>query len=200
MNTLIKALLVSAAVALAYPVIAAGPASAPGYMQQDMTKEQYLKFAQDRFDAMDTNKDGKISTEERAANRPGRGAGPGASMPVEVTREQHMKFAEDRFNAMDANKDGKITSEERFANRYGRGFGPGAGMPAEMTREQHMQWAQERFDAMDTNKDGKISVDERQAQRQGKWAKRGGRGCGPDGRGYGMRGGWGPQASMPATK
>ncbi len=186
MNTLIKTLLISAAVALAYPAIAAGPASAPRFNQQEMTKEQHMKYAEDRFNALDTNKDGKITTDERANQRKGRGMGPGASMPAEVTRAQHMKFAEDRFNALDANKDGKITSEERAANRKGRGMGPGAGMPVEMTREQHMKYAQERFDAMDTNKDGKISVEERQAKRQGKQGM--------------MRGGWVPQASTPASK
>lgn len=187
MKTLIKTLLVSAAVAVAYPALAAGPASAPWFGQQEITKEQHLKFAEDRFNAMDANKDGKITADERAAMRAGRGMGRGASMPVEMTREQHMKFAEDRFNALDTNKDGKITAEERAAMRGGRGMGPGAGMPMEMTREQHMQWAQQRFDAMDTNKDGKISAEERQAMRQGKGGM--------------MHGGrWAPRASTPAAK
>lgn len=140
MNTLIKTLLISAAVALAYPAIAAGPASAPRFNQQEMTKEQHMKYAEDRFNALDANKDGKITSEERAANRKGRGMGPGAGMPVEMTREQHMKYAQERFDAMDTNKDGKISVEERQAKRQGkqgmmrggrgsgqdgRGYGPG---------------------------------------------------------------------------
>lgn len=156
MNTLMKTLLITAIAALAYPAIAAGPASAPRPMQQEMTKAEHMKFAEERFVAMDANKDGKITAEERAAKRPGRGMGPGASIPAEVTKAQALKFAEDRFTALDTNKDGKIGLEERRAQR-----GMHHGMP------------------------------------------RGGRmGSGPDGRGMmrGPRGGFGPQASVPAAK
>jgi hypothetical protein len=162
--------------------IAAGPAST---MTGDISKADFIKQAEARFTALDTNKDGKISTEERQAQRRGRGMGPGASMPAEITREQHLKFAEERFAALDANKDGKVTVEERRAQRGqfaegkgrkggkhggqfaggGRGMGPGASMPAEMTREQHLKFAEERFATLDANKDGKVTQEERQAQR-----------------------------------
>ncbi len=146
MKTLFKTLMVTTALALAYPAVAAGPASAP--RAQDVTHEQHMKFAADRFDAIDANKDGKISAEERAAMRRGRGM----AAPAEMTREQHMQFAEERFKAMDVNQDGKITADERRAHRggkagmyrkncaasapegcYGQGprgrFGPGASVP-----------------------------------------------------------------------
>jgi len=165
--------------------IAAGPAST---MTGDISKAEFIKQAEARFATLDANKDGKISTEERQAQRRGRGMGPGASMPAEITREQHLKFAEERFAALDANKDGKVTVEERRAQRGqfaegkgrkggmrgahrdgqfagGRGMGPGASMPAEMTREQHLKFAEERFATLDANKDGKVTQEERQAQR-----------------------------------
>ncbi len=190
MNTLMKSLLLAAGLVLAYPAIAVGP-RAP---LADMTKEQHMKYAEEQFNIMDANKDGKITTEERAARRGGRGMGPGASMPAEITKAEHMKWAEDRFTQLDANKDGKITTEERAARRGGRGMGPGASMPAEMTREQHMKWAEDRFNQLDANKDGKISTEEHQAMR----GSRGGMMHG--GRGYGPRGGWMAPASTPVGK
>lgn len=152
--------------------IAAGPAST---MTGDISKAEFIKQAEARFAALDANKDGKISTEERQAQRRGRGMGAGASMPAEVSREQHLKFAEERFAALDANKDGKVTLEERRAqrgqfaggNHAGKRGGQmrGASMPAEMSREQHMKFAEERFTRLDANKDGKVTLEERQAQR-----------------------------------
>ena len=155
--------------------IAAGPAST---MTGDISKAEFIKQAEARFAALDTNKDGKISTEERQAQRRGRGMGPGASMPAEVTQAQHLKMAEERFTKLDANKDGKVTLEERRAQRgqFAGGKGGnhagkrggqmrGASMPAELSREQHMKFAEERFAALDANKDGKVTQEERQAQR-----------------------------------
>ncbi len=189
MKNLFKVLAVSAVLALTYPAVAAVPGNGPMRNQADLTKADFIKQAEERFAAMDTNKDGKISAAEHAAQRPGRGMGPGAAMPAEVTKAQALKFAEERFATMDTNKDGKITADERRGQRGdkqgmkrgGRGMGPGASMPAEMTQEQHMKFAQDRFNALDTNKDGKISVEERQARR-------------------GMKRGFGPQGSVPAAK
>lgn len=189
MKTLFKALAVSAVLALTYPAVAAGPGNGPLRTQADISKADFIKQAEARFTAMDSNKDGKITAAEHAAQRPGRGMGPGASMPAEVTKAQALKFAEDRFVAMDTNKDGKITADERQGSRGGkhgmkhgsRGMGPAASMPTEMTKEQHMKYAQDRFNTLDTNKDGKISAEERQAQR-------------------GMKRGIGQQGSVPAAK
>lgn len=122
MKNLTKTLLVSIAVALAYPAFAAGTASTPDArpMRQakpDMTKAEHMKAVEERFNAMDSNKDGKITAEERAAKRPGRGMGPGASAPAVETKADMLKKAEARFAEMDKNKDGKITSDERGSRR-----------------------------------------------------------------------------------
>lgn len=188
MNTLMKSLLLTAGLALAYPAIAVGPRAPQG----DMTKEQHMKFAEEQFNTMDTNKDGKITAEERTARRPGRGMGPGASMPAEITKAEHMKWAEERFNLLDANKDGKITAGERTARRVGRGMGPGASMPAEVTKAEHMKWAEDHFNLLDANKDGKISAEERQSMR--------GQKGGMMRDGHGPRGGWRAPASAPSGK
>ena len=118
MKNLTKTLLASLVVAVAYPVFAAGPASGSANRpaKPDMTKAEHMKAVEARFDAMDTNKDGKISAEERAAQRPGRGMGPGASAP-EHSKADMLKRAEARFDAMDANKDGTVNAAERQAHR-----------------------------------------------------------------------------------
>lgn len=118
MKSLMKSLLLTAAIALAYPALAADPAPRPA--RPDISKEQFLKQAEARFDSMDANKDSKITAEERTARRPARGAGHGAMMPAEMTKEQYMKHAAQRFDTMDANKDGKITAEERRGMRHGK--------------------------------------------------------------------------------
>lgn len=200
MNTLTKTLLVSSVLALAYPAIAGGPASAPRYMQQEMTREQHMQFEEERFNAMDANKDGKISAEERTAQRPGRGMGPGASMPAEMSHEEHMKWAQARFDEMDANKDGKINAEDRAARRAARGMGGGAAGPDVITRKQHLKYAQEHFNAMDANKDGKLTRAERRAYHDGKGGMRGGWDCYMDGRGPGPRAGMGPQGAASAVR
>lgn len=191
MNMLTKSLLLTASLALAYPVIAAGLRTP----QVDMTKDQYMKYAEQQFDSMDANKDGKITAEERAARRPGRGAGPGAAMPAEITKAEHMKWAEERFDALDTNKDGKLTAQERAAGRPGPGARFGAAASAVETKQQYLDFAAERFDRMDANKDGKISVEERQAMWGGRAGMmRGGRGCDADGYGPGAWGGRGARS------
>lgn len=117
MKILMKTLLLTAFAALTYPALAADPAPQTRPGRVDISRADYMKQAETRFDAMDTNKDGKLSAEERAAARPGRGAGPGARFTAEVTKEQFLKYHEQRFAAMDANKDGKLTWQERRAAR-----------------------------------------------------------------------------------
>jgi hypothetical protein len=38
-------------------------------MPAEMSREQHMKLAEDRFNALDTNKDGKVTQEERQAQR-----------------------------------------------------------------------------------------------------------------------------------
>lgn len=70
---------------------------------------------QDRFDSLDTSKDGQVTKEEFMAAPHYRGD------------------AEQRFKAMDANGDGTLTKDEFCANK---GRGPGKGQGAGYGRGQ----------------------------------------------------------------
>ncbi|MCY7355143.1 MAG: hypothetical protein LH470_08740 [Lysobacter sp.] len=99
----------------------------------------------DMFAMADSNKDGRISTQE------------------------HASAAQAMFAKMDANHDGKCTAEEMAA---GDGMKKGGmdhgGMMAMMdtnhdgvlTRDENAAAAQARFDRMDPDHDGRITADE----------------------------------------
>jgi hypothetical protein len=94
------------------------------------TKEEMLAAAEQRFNAADTNKDGKLSAEERAAAGPGFG-GRGPNAPQgDLTLAEFKAAAEARFDRMDTNHDGKIDAAERAAvlERF-QNMRPGAGGP-----------------------------------------------------------------------
>jgi hypothetical protein len=94
------------------------------------TKDEMVAAAVARFNAADTNKDGKLSAEERAAAGPGFG-GRGPNAPQgDQTLADVKAAAEARFDRMDANHDGKIDAAERQAilDRF-QNMRPGAGGP-----------------------------------------------------------------------
>lgn len=87
-----------------------------------VTREQVLADVAARFAKMDTNHDGKISPEERAAareeRRGGRGpGGPGGRMAGDLTLADMQAQAMRRFDRIDTNHDGKIDQAERDAAR-----------------------------------------------------------------------------------
>lgn len=141
------------------------PAPAPqarGMLRADangdgtITRAEYVAQAEARIAAMDGNKDGVISPEERAAARqamwaarrngdaggdqaggygaPPRGDGARAG-GKSMTRAELIDRATARFDRMDANHDGKLDAAERAAARsamhHGRrgGGGADAGAP-----------------------------------------------------------------------
>jgi hypothetical protein len=82
-----------------------------------LTREEMLADVDQRFAAMDTNHDNKVSAEERAAApgggmRGGRGGGDG-----DMTLDQMHAQATRRFDMVDANHDGKIDQAEIDAMR-----------------------------------------------------------------------------------
>jgi Ca2+-binding EF-hand superfamily protein len=105
--------------------------------------------AEARFDAKDTNHDGKLSAEE-------------SKMPAE------------RFTRIDANKDGFVTKDELSQAFQARGDGPkgkfGARQFAKMdsdkngkvTKAEALSAAEARFAHLDTNHDGVITAEEMQ--------------------------------------
>lgn len=136
------------------------------------TRAQALARADERFDRLDTNKDGKLSPDELMAARGPRGDMPppppppppgaeGAPPPAEGAppppppsddrRGMPGRFGQRMFARLDTNGDGFISQDEYRA------------------------MAGERFDRIDTNHDGKIDADEREAARDAMMDRMGGR-------------------------
>jgi hypothetical protein len=145
---LTTALLASGAALL----IAAGPKAD---LNQDgqVTKAEFMQTATDRFEAVDTNGDSFLSTEERKAMREGR----------------HEKRADRRFERLDDDKDGNISRAEMDA----------ASDKRKAKKDARKAKALEKFD---TNLDGTLSdaertvmLAERDALRGERKAKRGDR-------------------------
>lgn len=151
-----------------------------------LTKAQLLSRADARFDAMDTNKDGKLSAQEREATRSeGRHGGRAAAMLTRVdtnkdgliSRAEHRAAAEVRFARIDANKDGTIEAGERPGFREKRG-GKRLGMRGHrmammadanrdgaISRTEYDAAAAQRFARLDTNRDGKLDRNDRPQHR-----------------------------------
>jgi Ca2+-binding EF-hand superfamily protein len=172
------ALLASAGAALAQP--------APGPRidrDADVTRQQVIERADQRFARLDVNNDGRATPEE-------------ARQAMQQRREQ---AAGRRFERLDANRDGSISRaefdqarsqlrEHRGERRAQRGErmgmrgmrgprrggpgGPGArgermfGEQGFVTREQMRERALARFDRIDANRDGTLTAAERQQARQ----------------------------------
>lgn len=109
-----------------------------------ITRAETIAEAQARFDAMDTNKDGKVTPEERDAAREAmraqwrggaggrRGGGGfglrgGAGGDATLTRAEAVERAGARFDRLDTNHDGKLDATERAAMRPMGGRRGGAG-------------------------------------------------------------------------
>ncbi|KQM66555.1 MULTISPECIES: EF-hand domain-containing protein [unclassified Sphingomonas] len=137
-----------AGIALPAIVTAQTPPPAPKPMADGvLTREEAVTRADRRFDALDTDRDGKISAAERAAlpERP-RGTVDGQTpMPG---RSRHM--GDRMLERADANKDGVVT------------------------REEFRAVATRMFDRQDVNHDGRIDAAERKQWRDQRMARRGG--------------------------
>jgi hypothetical protein len=117
---------------------ASPPPSGPG----PISVADLQKRALDRFNALDTNKDGQLTQEELAAGRPARENGTAAPAPAGgPPRGGGGGFMRGMMQGADTNLDGIITSAE---------------FTAAVTA---------RLQQMDANHDGFISMDEIQAAR-----------------------------------
>jgi hypothetical protein len=138
-------LLATAAVAQTVP-----PAPPPGggMMRLDanhdgvITRAEMIAEAEARFAVMDTNKDGKVTPEERDAAReamraqrrggdggPRGGAGMRGSGDRDMTRAEALDRAGRRFDRLDANHDGRLDAAELAAARPMRGPRGGGDTP-----------------------------------------------------------------------
>ena len=163
-----------AATAQVPPAPAAG-APAPHHMRADpnrqITRAEFVDARIARLTALDTNRDGVVSPEERAA----------------AMQARRAERAGDRFAKLDANGDGSISRAEfdaglqarpdrgprpdragRHPNRDGarhamRGPGREGRERGPVVIADVAAKLGERFDKMDANRDGVISADERRA-------------------------------------
>lgn len=92
-----------------------------------LSKKEFAAMHDQRFKELDTNKDGKLSEDEMDA-----------AIPAMHGRKQGDRFIGNRFETSDANHDGALTKEEA----------------------KDMPMLTQNFDAIDTNKDGKVTQDE----------------------------------------
>lgn len=173
----------AAGVAIAQPV---GP-SAP---RAEMTRDQVAANADQRFQRLDANRDGRVTTDELREQAEQRRA----TMQQRRTERQGQAF-----DRLDTNRDGQISREEfgqrmamrgqgerpgmrgirgqgqRHGMRGERGqAGPGGRMGMAMlgpdgaiTAQEFRDRALQRFDRMDVNRDGRIGPDERRGRRGG---------------------------------
>lgn len=93
------------------------------------------KKAEENFAALDTNQDGTISEDERAATQGQRG-GPGGGLrradkdgDGKITKDEYLAAQLERFDNQDADKDGQLTKAERDAAREARMREGGWGGP-----------------------------------------------------------------------
>jgi hypothetical protein len=131
----------------------AGAQTTPQRPQQPETRAALQKQLEARFDALDANKDGVISPEERKAGMSARRA----QMFARVDKDGNGAISRDEFDSM---KPG------RGAGRPGKG-GPGKALAARgpETKAEFVSHRLAMFDRVDTNKDGVISDAERAAIR-----------------------------------
>lgn len=143
------------------------------WAEADLDKDGFLSKAEaqvaglrrlvENFDALDTNKDGKLSQDEaRAGAQPPRGAG--AKPPADGKPSSNAAALAGGYKSPDERR---TEMQERFKKADTNG--DGALSKAEVQAAGNTRML-EHFDAIDANKDGKITPEELRAfwqQRQG---------------------------------
>lgn len=172
--------------------------NAPAAPKQPISKAEMIARADARFDRMDTNKDGKLSAEERKAGAeaaraamaerkggelqdfmPGArrgGGGMGERMLARVdtngdgliSKAENRAMVEARFARMDADKDGTVEAGE---GRKGMGEGKRGGKWKRGAERRGPGGPAMAMKKADTNGDGAISRAEFDAQSAERFAK-----------------------------
>lgn len=156
------------------------------YAAQDMgqrpappaTQAEAMARADQRFAALDTNRDGQLSADELKGPRAARMIGRvDTDKNGKITQAEFRAAAASRFARADTDRDGTIEAGER-QGKWGKrgGRGGGARMLARLDTDrdgaislaEFVAGAQQRFQKMDSNGDGRIDAAEMQARRGGR--------------------------------
>jgi Ca2+-binding EF-hand superfamily protein len=132
---------------LACAAIAVSTAGSAQTAPKPVSRADYIKSIDARFNLVDTNHDGKLTRDEIVAQQ---------QRDLATGKAAITKRLQDQFRQLDTNKDGKLTIEEFVA-----------GAPPLHTAESPDQLIQ----SLDTNHDGKITPDEFRAPNLAKFAK-----------------------------
>ncbi len=176
----IKTILFAGAAVAAAGVAIAQPAAPPA-PRAELTRDQVAANADQRFQRLDANRDGRVTAEELRQLAEQRRA---------TMQQRRTERHDQAFDRLDTNRDGQISREEfgqRMAMR-GQGerrgmrgmrgprgqAGPGArmgmavlGQNGAITAQEFRDRALQRFDRMDANRDGRIGPEERRGRRGG---------------------------------
>jgi Ca2+-binding EF-hand superfamily protein len=166
------ALLATSGVAAAQPQGARGPAA-------EVTRDQALARADQRFQRLDANRDGRVNAEELRQT---------AGQRMALRQQRRGERQGQLFDRLDSNRDGQLSREEfaqrlqlraeRRAQRGERGMRGMRGMrggrmamrmlgeDGVITAEEFRQQALRRFERLDANRDGRITADERRGARE----------------------------------
>lgn len=148
------ALLAVAGSALAQQPGQRGPAA-------DLTRDQAVARADQHFQRMDANRDGRVTVQEAQQAR----------QAFRAERQGRL------FDRLDANRDGSLSRAEFSARGQRRGGGRGPqhgerrvqrmfGADGVVTREEFRARALQRFERLDANRDGTVTMAERREVRQ----------------------------------
>lgn len=156
------------------------------YAAQDMgqrpappaTQAEAMARADQRFAALDANRDGQLSADELKGPRAARMIGRAdTDKNGKISQAEFRAAAASRFARADTDRDGTIEAGER-QGKWGKrgGRGGGARMLARLdtdrdgaiSQAEFVAGAQQRFQKMDSNGDGRIDAAEIQARRGGR--------------------------------
>lgn len=156
-----------AAVALAGAAYAAEPqGGADPLGDKTVTRAEFIARHGEMFDKMDTNRDGKLDSADRAAHM--------AQRFDTADADNNGSLSRDEFGAAHARgPKGNDTARDGKRMRHGGGHGMGIMMirmadtnkDGSVTRAEFLAGASQHFGMIDANKDGALSAAERKAAR-----------------------------------
>lgn len=183
------ALLATSGIAMAQPGSGRGQGA-------EMTRDQAVARAEQRFARLDVNRDGRLTVEEARQGNPAR-----AGRREARTEQRQARRAERRaqrqagrangqgFARIDTNRDGQISQEEFAARRAARaerraqrgqragqrgqgGMARLFGQDGVITLDEYRAQALQRFERLDANRDGRVTVAERREVREQRRSRR----------------------------